>query len=238
MEKYTRSDILPDVNDIRLHVELLALLDTPVGQRHLGMFAKEIQTQDTLFFWTDTLEFAAIPSIDYRRAKAQQLFRKYCLPGSVQALAFIKDAQRESMAALLEAARTGAHALIEPDLFHPLRKACFLEILEHTYMRFKSNEKRFLDFQIEANNTYNCVTVDDFEYMEQLGSGAFGRVVRVRKRSTGIQYAMKVQHKRGLVHHYKADPTRLQTEKTALEHAGAHPFCLHMVRTNLCACSA
>ena len=49
----------------------------------------QIQTQEALFFWTDELEFRAIPSADYRRAKANQLFRKYCLETSAQ----VRDGQ-------------------------------------------------------------------------------------------------------------------------------------------------
>jgi Protein kinase domain/Regulator of G protein signaling domain len=237
-DKYLNSDVLPDVDDIKVHVELLMMLDSPVGQRHLGDYAKLICTQETLFFWTDTLEFQAIPSTDYRRTKAHQLFRKYCLSGSVQALAFVKDAQREQMAALLEAARVDSqHALIEPDFFQPLRKACFLEILEQTYLRFKSDAVRFSAYEAEASSTYNCVCVDDFDYMEKLGSGAFGRVVRVRKRTTQRHYAMKVQHKRALVHHYRDDPSRLHSEKAALATC-SHPFILRMVSAHLVAVAA
>jgi serine/threonine protein kinase len=64
--------------------------------------------------------------------------------------------------------------------------------------------------------------------MEKLGSGAFGRVVRVRKRTTQRHYAMKGQHKEALVHHYKDVPTRLLSEKAALA-ASSYPFKLHMV---------
>jgi serine/threonine protein kinase len=80
----------------------------------------------------------------------------------------------------------------------------------------------------QLRGAYNHVGVEDFQYMELLGSGGFGRVVCVRKRSTGRHYAMKVQHKRALVNHYRNDHQSLGSEMAALATC-SHPFILHMV---------
>ncbi|CAM9706903.1 unnamed protein product [Heterosigma akashiwo] len=63
--------------------------------------------------------------------------------------------------------------------------------------------------------------------MELLGAGAFGRVVHVRKKSTGNHYAMKIQIKRDLVANFRDDLTKLENEKTVFA-ACNHPFILDM----------
>ena len=45
----------------------------------------------------------------------------------------------------------------------------------------------------EATRKRCTVGLDDFEVLSLLGQGAFGNVALVRKRDTGVQYAMKVR---------------------------------------------
>jgi serine/threonine protein kinase len=46
---------------------------------------------------------------------------------------------------------------------------------------------------------YNHVKLDDFEYCRKLGEGGFGLVIQCKKKSTGKDYAMKIQTKQGLL---------------------------------------
>ena len=57
------------------------------------------------------------------------------------------------------------------------------------------------------------MSVDDFDYFEPVGKGGFGRVVRVRKRSTGKFYAMKLMSKTRLAHITRKNPVSLLTER-------------------------
>ena len=61
------------------------------------------------------------------------------------------------------------------------------DMIQNTLVRFK-NSPEYEIYKKEIKDTYNKVTVEDFEYMELLGSGGFGRVVHARKKSTGKHY--------------------------------------------------
>lgn len=70
---------------------------------------------------------------------------------------------------------------------------------------------------------YNQVVPDDFDYISKLGNGAFGVVLKCRKRSTGVIYAMKVQHKSSLLENFISEPWRINDEKKAYALC-QHPF--------------
>ena len=65
----------------------------------------------------------------------------------------------------------------------------------------------------------------------------FAKVIRVRKKSTGKYYALKVQRKKDLVEMYLDDPKRLETEKTVFASCH-HPFIVDLdysLQTDTCA---
>lgn len=78
-------------------------------------------------------------------------------------------------------------AILTPDLFDLLMKYVLSDMYQSTFVRFKASAEYSL-YRNEVKETYNRVTVDDFEYLELLGSGGFGRVVHARKKSTGKHY--------------------------------------------------
>lgn len=59
----------------------------------------------------------------------------------------------------------------------------------------------------------NQVCPEDFLYMERIGEGGFGRVCHVKKKSTGLHYAMKIQLKTVLLDTFHNDPTRIDHER-------------------------
>uniref|UniRef100_A0A7S1NSP2 Protein kinase domain-containing protein n=1 Tax=Eutreptiella gymnastica TaxID=73025 RepID=A0A7S1NSP2_9EUGL len=64
-------------------------------------------------------------------------------------------------------------------------------------------------------------TKDDFEFIAQLGKGAFGKVVLVRKKDTGAEYAMKVVFKQNVLDHGRVQD--LFSERSVLRRS-KHPF--------------
>ena len=81
------------------------------------------------------------------------------------------------------------------------------------------------------------MTVDDFEFFDNIGSGGFAEVYRVRKKTTGKFYAMKIQRKIDLVETFCDDPWRLNSEKTVFA-ACHHPFIVNLdyaIQTSNCA---
>lgn len=69
--------------------ELLHMLHDPVGQKHIGAFAKKILTSETFFCWVEIKEFREAPSIGYRKSMAKLIYRKYIKNGSTMALGSI-----------------------------------------------------------------------------------------------------------------------------------------------------
>lgn len=71
-------------------------------------------------------------------------------------------------------------------------------------------------------------TKDDFEFMAQLGKGAFGKVVLVKKKDTGKEYAMKVVFKQNVLDHGRVQD--LFSERSVLRRS-KHPFIVKLEYT-------
>ncbi|CAM9605987.1 unnamed protein product, partial [Laminaria digitata] len=212
-EDYTKSAILPDDrDDITEYVELMFMLDSPNGQNFLGRFSAEIGTQNVLFSWSDIQEFRAIPTDDYRYTKAKQIFGKYLRSGPTQ-LDFISKQLISDMHDCIEQASTDK-AILGLDLFLEVQKACFKQIFDKTFMRLKTDHAdRYSTYVDGRAEKFNRINVNDFDYMEKLGEGAFGKVVHVVKRTTGRHYAMKIQYKKELLKSFANNLSKLDNEK-------------------------
>ncbi|CAN0426163.1 unnamed protein product, partial [Discosporangium mesarthrocarpum] len=71
------------------------------------------------------------------------------------------------------------------------------------------------------------VSTHDFVYMERIGEGGFGRVIHVKKKTTGVHYAMKIQLKTALLDTFNDDPTRIDHERRVFS-VTHHPFIVGM----------
>lgn len=69
--------------------ELLHMLHDPVGQKHIGTYAKKILTSETFFCWVEIKEFRDAPSLGYRKSMAKLIYKKYVKDGSPMALGSI-----------------------------------------------------------------------------------------------------------------------------------------------------
>eukprot|EP01133_Synstelium_polycarpum_P008377 gene8377-9846_t len=69
------------------------------------------------------------------------------------------------------------------------------------------------------------VGVEDFDLLNVIGKGSFGKVLQVRKKDTGMIYAMKVLNKKNIVERKEIDHTR--AEKNILQKL-VHPFLINL----------
>lgn len=75
--------------------------------------------------------------------------------------------------------------------------------------------------QQQANPKKEKVQLEDFTMIKVIGKGSFGKVLLVRKRDTGLIYAMKVLHKENIIKRNQVEHTR--TERHVLGYV-RHPF--------------
>ncbi|GBG30197.1 Protein kinase, putative [Hondaea fermentalgiana] len=105
-----------------------------------------------------------------------------------------EDVAAACNAALEEASVSGVQSSLlrtQNDVFRVLMdKGFYSKFREHSeYKRYKMKFAR----------VYNTISHRDFDYMATLGKGSFGRVLRVRKKTTGAQFALKVMSKKKIL---------------------------------------
>ncbi|CAI5702578.1 unnamed protein product [Peronospora effusa] len=74
---------------------------------------------------------------------------------------------------------------------------------------------------VEEQKKSEKVTLEDFVMIKVIGKGSFGKVLLVRKRDTGLIYAMKVLRKENIIKRNQVEHTR--TERHVLGYV-RHPF--------------
>jgi serine/threonine protein kinase len=72
----------------------------------------------------------------------------------------------------------------------------------------------------------NKMSVTDFDLLNVVGKGSFGKVMQVRKKDTGAIYAMKVLSKKHIVLNNEVEHTK--AERSILERLN-HPFLMNLV---------
>jgi len=76
-----------------------------------------------------------------------------------------------------------------------------------------------------SNGTSKAVGLQDFDLLNVIGKGSFGKVIQVRKKDTGRIYAMKVLNKKNILENNELEHTR--TEKNILQKL-VHPFLINL----------
>jgi len=222
-----------DVSDE--YVELRKILEEPVCQRFLGSFSKKILSQESFFSWIDIQEYRGIPTLDYKRSKLNHIFKKYIMPGAVLQLGFLDEDDIEKVRNLIDEARVDKKALQNHSL-DDIQSKIFMDMFKSTFIPFQSSPE-YGEMKQAMTETFNRVTMDDFDLYDMIGEGGFAKVIRVRKKTTHKFYALKVQRKKDLVEMYLDDPKRLHTEKTVFA-ACHHPFIVNLdysLQTPTCA---
>mmetsp|Transcript_12600 Transcript_12600/g.25690 ORF Transcript_12600/g.25690 Transcript_12600/m.25690 type:complete len:814 (+) Transcript_12600:250-2691(+) len=214
-----------DYNEDEFKFDLRSMLDDPIGQKMLSTQASKLMNRENLFCWIDVHEYHSIPTLDFRRCMAFQIYAKYLKPGAPMLVGGLQKETVDAIASKIKLARTERKPL-EKGLFDELGEVCFNELLRSTYLPFRKSPE-YRQYKVSYRRTYNLVRTDDFEYMSKLGQGGFGRVVHARKKSTGQHLAMKIQLKTALLTHFRSDIAALESEKLVFASCH-HPFIVNM----------
>jgi len=223
--KYHKDGSLAADDHDKFHLEFRSLLDEPIWQQAIGEYAKSIYSQESFFAWTEIQEYRSIPTADFRCCTDMHIYEKYIKSGAVLEVGSIPETLKEEWAIKLEEMKGNKHFASE-DVLDSVQHVCFQEMYLNVFIKFNKTEQ-FKELSEKLDGTYNKVSVEDFEYIAKLGVGGFGRVVHVKKKSTGKHYALKTQLKTALVETYLDNPKRLDSEKTVFA-ACHHPFIVDM----------
>ena len=215
-EKYTSEGSLSsDASDGLL--ELRVCLDEPVLLGKFGAYVKDRACLQVLMCWSDILEYKSIndKAIDYKMSKLNNIYVKYIKQPAVVALPagligedieaefnriFNDNKSFEKIPTTITTSFSSAsgtdnklHSVdsskVRKGFLDNLMKNCLKVLYDEAFKDYKSTTG--YKYQIRyLSQQYNQVSVDDFDYMESLGSGGYGFVVHCRKKSTGKHYAM------------------------------------------------
>jgi serine/threonine protein kinase len=81
----------------------------------------------------------------------------------------------------------------------PLMHASFRQLTDTGAIQEFKEHSEYKRYKAKFQQCYNNINHEDFDFMATLGKGSFGRVLRVRKRTTSKQYAMKIMSKRKIL---------------------------------------
>jgi len=210
------------------HLELRTLLDNPTCYQLIISFANEKNKRIVVRCWSSLQSLRTTPE-KYRRRKGMEIYNKYVKnrPEDLVKLSTLPDEDFNKIAEFFDAPPPEDPVLLNDmnslvDALLPLQRKCFSVIYDQVFMLFKV-QPAYKDMIGMLKMKYNQVVPADFEYICELGMGAFGIVVKCRKISTGRYYAMKIQRKTALLQHFDKEPWRIDDEKKAYA-ACTHPY--------------
>lgn len=209
-------------------LELRALLDDTTCYQLIHSFAKQKKKAIVFSCWTSVQSLRTTPE-KYRRRKGVEIYQKYVknMPEELAVLSVMTEAELKKISDFFEA-EPPEHPKELNDLrtlvkiLLPLQIMCFNIIYDQIFMLFRV-QPTYKEMIGMLKVKYNQVLPSDFEYISELGMGAFGIVVKCRKKTTGAYYAMKLQRKTALMAHFDKQPWRIDDEKKAYA-ACVHPY--------------
>ncbi len=78
---------------------------------------------------------------------------------------------------------------------------------------------------LNPNKDSAGLTIDHFEMLKLIGTGSYGKVLLVKKKDTGIVYAIKILKKKNLIAKNQVEHTF--SERYIMENI-RHPFIIHL----------
>lgn len=211
------------------HVEFRALLNDNFSMGYIGQYAKDILKHYLITCWNDIQIYKNLsPSIHATKefTRITELVRSYQkIPGQNHIVDSTLKTKDESDS--LTDQSTIAVGVASREAWEQLELVMFEVLYSHVFTPFLWTNA-FSSMCRLMKQTYNCVTDSDFEYYEKICEGAYGLVMHVKKKSTNVHYAMKVQGKALLLHHLQQDPQRILQEMQTLA-SFDHPFIMPLL---------
>ena len=96
--------------------------------------------------------------------------------------------------------------------------------MERIYDKFKLHERYERVFR-DRVKMYNKMSPNDFDWMALIGEGGYGKVMRVRKKSTRKHYAMKVQSKAKILESGEKNANTIRMERDVLTESNSKHIC-------------
>lgn len=210
-------------------LSLRVYLADQLSLRQFGEYARsKDKSIELLMCWTEIFEYKDISSmtLDYQLSVAKHLIHKYFVDPVVAIPDLVVDENYQRMLSEAVASAESGTTVLSIHLFDEFHQKCLQLIYTKLFVSYLKTSM-FVESLKGLKNNYNVVTADDFEYFEMLGEGGFGFVVHVKKKSTGVHYAMKIQRKIGLLNVFADVPHRVSYEKEALVQCH-HPYIVNL----------
>lgn len=104
------------------------------------------------------------------------------------------------------------------------------------YFTITSTRSRieFVHGKKDSNQKIPWVNIEDFQFSSLLGTGGFGAVYKAQRKSTGKEYALKIQPMETMVRSSRKagakvdDLTSIHMERTVLASCRGHPFIVQL----------
>jgi len=132
---------------------------------------------------------------------AKDILRVYIAPGSPNYLGNLlgNDVCERTASTAQEAIKKNDFKQLRGPAFLEIQNNMFLKILDDGYHQKFKEHSEYKRYKMKFSRVYNTVTHRDFDFMRVLGKGSFGRVIRVRKKTTGAQFALKIMSKKKIL---------------------------------------
>lgn len=218
----------------RSHLELRALLDYPIGREFMlqhidsNLSAPFLMTCYT--GWLDIQSFDAMVDGATKKAMAYSLLKKYVKDSVFFGEKVCTEIETAIKTEYWSASPLNSHppASSSPPqgIFKSAQSVFFQMIHDHIFVKL-INTPEYDTMCATLRRKYNRVKQNDFWYHELIGQGGFGLVARVSKKTTGVQYAMKLQRKSDLLRLFGDEPWRVELEKAAFASC-RHPFIVEL----------
>lgn len=231
--KYTQ-DKTVDSDCSEEELELRILLDDPLGLKCLLQYCETPPIDSTsvdiakhkvlLLCWKESQNFPVSPGImsSHRETSSRgrqgfltELFTKFG-----EAIKHYDAEIWDNLWTKMEVASMTANDVL--DTYRILRRFCVRTIYKVIFVPFKDTEA-YVTMCDRITSFYNSVSADDFFFTRKIAEGGFGVIFQCTKRSTNVEYAMKVQPKAQLLRHFKKDHSKVLLEMQAYARC-VHPY--------------
>ena len=207
-------------NSSKTHLEMRVLLDHPIGSHHFIDYLFSVQLYEVYLCWKAIMDARkanvyrhALSSIYANFIWQKEFVNTYQMDIS-DIYSYFNETYSHSMnTSNIQQQQQNPTQILE--LFATLQQDCFNLMHDMGYMKFLQSH-HFHELIIAIQKGLNVVKSSDFHYYNSIGDGGYGLVVRCMKKSTGIQYAMKIQSKIELVTAHQQDLETIKMERNAL----------------------